>query len=52
MVVGQAVGTSYSFKEDVYDYNREVWSNKSTIWTPKEHETYYEPGTYYVYIKA
>jgi hypothetical protein len=52
MVVGKAEGTTYSFKEDAYTYDREVWSNKRTIWTKEEHETFYEEGTYLVYVKA
>jgi len=52
MVVGQKLDDTYTFKEDVYTYDREVWSNKNSIWTPKEHETYYNAGTYLVYIKA
>lgn len=57
MVVGKQSyeGTEerFTFKENAYNYDREVWSGSKKVWTEDEDSNnFYEAGTYQIWVKA
>jgi hypothetical protein len=53
MIVGANSMNGHHFVETAYDYDREIWSQSTTVWTEDEKEgVFYEEGSYQVWVQA